>query len=189
MFSKAKLEDAPRNGRSKRLIEMRLADRIWRGKIDTTDSEHCIKAAPTATQRLAIADVDAFAEWVYPRLHTACDEADATAERLAKATTPSDEVHISQIIRPELFTTPEVAGLSIPGAVTVNGSLTKVWRVCLPWTDGRCECVIPSCPWTCQRVGNFGVTPHPGFRRMISRRVGHLCPETAGWTVKRRLTC
>lgn len=139
LFQALTLEVAPKNGRAKRLVEMRLNDRIWREEVNTGSRRDCCKAAREAAQTLGISNTEGFVDWVYPRLVRAADEADATAETLARATALSEEVDISQIIRPELFITPEVAGITVPVAVTAEGALTKVWRVYLRWADGRRE--------------------------------------------------
>lgn len=64
----------------------------------------------------------------------------------AMRTPPAEAVDVSKIVRPDLFITPHVVGLSIPQAVIVDGEPGGQWKLHLAWNDGRREvCDLPRC--------------------------------------------
>jgi hypothetical protein len=73
---------------------------------------------------------------------------DAELLRLAASgTTPSpsvdqlQEVDVRLVVRPELFHTTEVSGITIPVVFDVAGKLVSRWRMYLRWNDGRREAI------------------------------------------------
>jgi len=51
----------------------------------------------------------------------------------------SQEIDVSHITRPQLFFTPDVSGVLIPGVKLVEGQLVGHWKQYLRWADGRRE--------------------------------------------------
>jgi len=76
-----------------------------------------------------------------------CDGAEAEVgalllERLDELThgaTPQGSLDIQAIVRPELFITPHLIGLSVPECYIDDGKPAGRWRLCLRWGDGRRE--------------------------------------------------
>jgi hypothetical protein len=53
------------------------------------------------------------------------------------------EVDIGRVVRPELFHTPAVSGLTVAVVVDAGGQITPRWQTYLRWEDGRREQVDP----------------------------------------------
>jgi len=46
---------------------------------------------------------------------------------------------IPRVVRPDLFITPDVVGLSVPSSIADGGRLTSKWKLALQWKDGKPE--------------------------------------------------
>jgi hypothetical protein len=57
----------------------------------------------------------------------------------APAPTEVAEVDVSRVVRPELFHTVEVSGITVPVRVVADGALVSRWRCYLRWANGRRE--------------------------------------------------
>lgn len=54
---------------------------------------------------------------------------------------PPDSIDVSRIVRPELFITPEVSGLTVAEPVIADGRPAGRWQLRLIWRDGRRQSV------------------------------------------------
>ena len=61
------------------------------------------------------------------------------AARVRDAGVETNEFDVSRIVRPDLFITPPVIGLSIPQPMLVEGRPSAKWSLHLLWADGRRE--------------------------------------------------
>ena len=48
----------------------------------------------------------------------------------------NDALNHASIVRPELFITPEVCGITIPVTIQDEDGIHRVWKTYLQWTDG-----------------------------------------------------
>ncbi len=57
----------------------------------------------------------------------------------AKPSTEPQEVDVRRVVRPELFHTANVSGITVPVVLDMGGKLVPSWRTYLRWPDGRRE--------------------------------------------------
>jgi hypothetical protein len=62
-----------------------------------------------------------------------------TRPQAATAPPVQEGVDVSRIVRPELFITAEVVGLTVAEPIIDNGKPAGRWKLCLAWRDGRRE--------------------------------------------------
>lgn len=63
----------------------------------------------------------------------------ATRGELVTRDDHGQEVDVSRVVRPELFHTPHVSGITLPTHLDAGGKLVTKWRTYLRWADGRRE--------------------------------------------------
>jgi hypothetical protein len=51
------------------------------------------------------------------------------------------EIDVSQVVRPQLFFTPEVCGVLVAGSKIVDNKPIGYWNLYLKWSDGRRQCL------------------------------------------------
>lgn len=114
------VEVGPADDKGRRLISITRGPRAWRDTIAVGRYSSCIDALRTAGRVLCVDDVDAFAEHTYQTILRMADEADVAA--LARARQVDEDVvddedlevvDMKMVVRPELFFTPTVAGISV----------------------------------------------------------------------------
>ena len=105
------------------------------------------------------------------------------ADKLAKSLDPAEtiqapELDISRIVRPELFHTPDVSGLTVPATRIVGGRPSGRWELYLQWhDDGRRERRELEPSIELPDGGRLWIHPQPGEPEPTMR---------PGWTMKGR---
>jgi hypothetical protein len=100
-----------------------------------------------------------------------------TASTTSPACDEPREVDGRRVVRPELFHTPEVSGITVAVRLDVGGKLVPRWRTYQRWRDGRREAIDPPDRITMPDGSTLYVHPDPG------EPPGSGSP---GWTVESR---
>src|SRR5262249_23992805 len=87
------------------------------------------------------------------------------------------EVDIRRVVRPELFHTAEVSGITVLVVLDVGGKLVPRWRTYLRWADGRREVIDRPERVTLPDGGTLYVHPDPGEPPWS---------EPSGWSARSR---
>lgn len=90
------------------------------------------------------------------------------AESVNKTQTPSEELDVSRIVRPELHFLPELSGLCVPVVMNVNGKPEPRWMHYLAWSDGRRECRELGSAIELPDGSKVWIYPQPGLPSLTS---------------------
>ncbi len=83
------------------------------------------------------------------------------------------ELDISRIVRPELFLTEDVAGITVPVVIDAGGKPVARWQQYLRWSDGRRECRPLPAAIDLADNSRLWIHPTPGEPSMTA---------TSGWS-------
>jgi hypothetical protein len=88
----------------------------------------------------------------------------AATDRAEPQTPPAElqEVDVRRVVRPELFHTPSVSGITVPVVLDAGGKLVSRWRTYLRWADGRREAVDAPDRLVLPDGSVLYVAPNPG---------------------------
>jgi hypothetical protein len=75
---------------------------------------------------------------------------------------PLQEVDVRRVVRPELFHTTGVSGITVPVVLDAGGKLVPRWRTYLRWVDGRREVSDPTDRLALPDGSVLHVAPDPG---------------------------
>ncbi len=78
------------------------------------------------------------------------------------AATPTEEIDVSQVVRPELLHTADVSGITVAVAHAEGDTLAAKWRTYLRWADGKREAIDAPKRLTLPDGSALFVAPDPG---------------------------
>jgi hypothetical protein len=99
------------------------------------------------------------------------------APTIAAPSGDSVELDIARIVRPELFITQELCGLTVPVVIDREGEPAAKWTLVLRWADGRRECRELSSCIALPDNTKLWIHPFPGEPSMTT---------AAGWSAASR---
>ena len=109
---------------------------LFSDKLDIAKAVDRTKIILGVQNKLPGLDVEKIEQWLLQESGKAVVQEPQAQE----GKSPTQEVDVSRIARPQLFFAPEVCGLIIPGAKLEDNKPVGYWRQYLQWSNGQRQC-------------------------------------------------